>query len=86
MALATKMFYNAVNASTKVSFETSYDSKQPKLEPRLALVLSETKCLFLLFRFYSETKSFGVSIEPKQNRRATKQFDRELILVFFQKI
>jgi hypothetical protein len=56
-----------------VSFETSFDLKQPKLEPKLVLALSETK-------------SFGVSIEPKQTEEQQKQFDRELILIFFQKI
>jgi hypothetical protein len=50
----------------RVSFETSFDSKQPKLEPKLVSALSETKRLFRLFRFYTETESFGVSIERKQ--------------------
>ncbi len=45
----------------RVSFETSFDSKQPKL----VSTLSETKCLFRLFRFYIETASFGVSITTK---------------------
>ena len=52
-----------------MSFETSFDSKQPKLEPKL----SETKRLFRLFRFYTETASFGVSIEPKQQEDQLKQ-------------
>ncbi len=38
-------------AETRVSFETSFDSKQPKLEPKLVSTLSETKRLFRLFRF-----------------------------------
>jgi hypothetical protein len=50
----------------RVSFETSFDPKQPKLESKLVSALSETKRLFRLFRFYTETASFGVSIEPKQ--------------------
>ncbi len=37
-----------------------------------------------MFRFY--TYSFGVPIEPKQTEDHPKQFDREDILVFFQKI
>jgi hypothetical protein len=37
----------------------------------------------LLFLFYTETESFGVSIEPKQIEGQPKQFDREHILVFF---
>jgi hypothetical protein len=49
-----KLFY----ARVRLSFETSFDSKHPKLEPKLVSALSETKCLF---RFYS----FGVSVEPK---------------------
>ena len=45
-------------AECRVSFETSFDSKQPKLEPKLVSALSETKRLFRLFRFYTETESF----------------------------
>jgi hypothetical protein len=62
-----------------VSFETSFDSKQPKL----VLALSETKRLFRLFRFYTETESFDVSIEPKQTGDQPKQFDKQHILLFF---
>ncbi len=66
-----------------MSFETSFDSKQPKLEPKLVSALSETKRLFWLFRFFTETESFDVSIEPKQTEDQPKQFDREHILLFF---
>ncbi len=66
-----------------MSFETSFDSKQPKLEPKLVLALSGTKRLFRLFRFYIETESFEVSIEPKQTGYQPKQFDTEHILLFF---
>ena len=66
-----------------MSFETSFDSKQPKLEPKLVSALSETKRSFPLFRFYTETESFDVSIEPKQTEDQPKQFDTEHI---FQKI
>jgi hypothetical protein len=59
-----------------VSFETSFDSKQPKLEPKLVSALSETKRLFRLFRFFTETESFDVLIEPKQTEDQTKQFKR----------
>jgi hypothetical protein len=62
-----------------VSFETSFDSKQPK---RVS-ALSETKRLFRLFRFYTETESFDVLIEPKQTEDQPKHFDREHILLFF---
>ncbi len=60
--------------TSRVSFETSFDSKQPKLEPKLVSALSETKRLFRLFRFYTETESFDVSIEPKQTKDQPKQF------------
>jgi hypothetical protein len=66
-----------------VSFETSFDSKQPKLEPKLVTALPETQRLFRLFRFYTETESFDVSTEPKQTKDKPKQFDREHILQFF---
>jgi hypothetical protein len=66
--------------SDRVSFETSFDSKQPKLEPKLVSALSETKRLFRLFRFYTETESFDVSIEPKQTEDQPKQFDGGHIL------
>jgi hypothetical protein len=56
-----------------VSFENSFDSKQPKLEPKLVSALSETKLLFRLFRFYTETASFDVSVEPKQEEDQPKQ-------------
>jgi hypothetical protein len=59
-----------------MSFETIFDSKQPKLVSALA----ETK---RLFRFYTETESFDVSIELKQTEDQPKQFDREHILLFF---
>jgi hypothetical protein len=57
--------------------------KQPKLGRKLVSALSETKCLFWLFHFYTKTESFDVSIEPKQTEDQLKQFDREHILLFF---
>ncbi len=66
-----------------MSFKTSFDSKEPNLEPKLVSELSETKHLFRLFRFYTEAESFDVSIEPKQTEDQLKQFDREHILLFF---
>ncbi len=59
-----------VQLASRVSFETSFDSKQPKLEPKLVSALSETE-------------SFSISIEPKQTEEQPKQFNRKLILVFF---
>jgi hypothetical protein len=67
----------------KVYFATSFNSKQLKLEPKLVSALSITKCLFQLFRFYTKTESFGVLIERKQTEEQPKQFNIELILVFF---
>jgi hypothetical protein len=58
---------------TRVSFETSFDSKQPKLEQKLVLVLSETKCLFQLFCFHAKTESFNALIEPKQTEDQPEQ-------------
>jgi hypothetical protein len=60
-------------------------SKQVSIRNNRKLVsaLSETKCLFRLFRLYTETESFQVSIEPKQTEDQPKQFDREDIKVFF---
>jgi hypothetical protein len=54
---------------SRVSYETSFDSKQPKLEPKLFSILSETRRLLRLFRINIETACFGVSIEPKQRKR-----------------
>jgi hypothetical protein len=71
-----------MSAVIRVSFKTSFDSKQPKL----VSALSEKKHLFWLFRFYTETKSFGVSIEPKQTEEQSKQCDREHIWYFFRKV
>ncbi len=42
--------------------------------------------LFRLFRFYTETERFYVSIEPKQTEHQLKQFDKEHILAFFRKL
>jgi hypothetical protein len=47
------------------------------------LVCFKTVCFF--FRFYTETESFDVSIEPKQTEDPPKQFKREYIWVFFRK-
>ena len=77
------MKYNFPRPLPRVSFETSFDSKRPKLEPKLVSALSETKRLFRLFRFYTETESFDVLIEPKQTEDQPKQFDRKHILLFF---
>ncbi len=74
------------NPPYRVSFETGFNSKQRKLEPKLVSALSETKRLFRLLRFYTETQIFDVSIEPKQTEDQPKQFEREQILIFLQKI
>jgi hypothetical protein len=56
------------SGSGRVSSETSLESKQPKLEPKLVSALSETTRLFWLFCFNIETGSFGVSKQPKQTK------------------
>jgi hypothetical protein len=74
--------YRAVDLSSRsrraellrrVSSETSFVSKQPKLEPKLVSALSETRRLFQLFRFNIETGSFGVSKQPKQRKDQPKE-------------
>jgi hypothetical protein len=57
----------------RVSSKTSFVSKEPKLEPKLVLALSETRRLFRLFCFNIETGSFGVSKQPKQTKNQPKQ-------------
>jgi hypothetical protein len=66
---------SCLEIQARVSYETSFDSKQPKLEPKLVLTLSETRRLVRLFRLNIETGSFSVSIEPKQteNNRNKKK-------------
>jgi hypothetical protein len=81
----TKRYILLEKINCRVSFETSFDSKQPKLERKLVSALSETKHLFRLFRFYTDTKSLDVSIEPKQTEDPPKQFKREYIWAFFRK-
>ncbi len=49
----------------RVSFKTSFDWRQPKLEPKLETRFGTIRTK-RLFRFFTETESFGVSIEPKQ--------------------
>ncbi len=53
-------------AKYRVSFETNFDSKLPKLESKLVSALSETNCFLFLFLFYIETASFDVSVKSKQ--------------------
>jgi hypothetical protein len=55
-------------ALTRVFYETSFDSKQPKLEPKLVSILSETRRLFRFFWFNIKTACFGVLVEPKQRK------------------
>jgi hypothetical protein len=64
--------WEAQSILTRVSFETSFDSKQLKLELKLVSALSETKRFFRLFFYFTKTASFGVSIEPKQTEDQPK--------------
>ncbi len=62
-----------VEGQARVSSETSFESKQPKLEPKLVLALFETRHLFRLFRFNIETRSFSVLKLQKQTKDQPKQ-------------
>jgi hypothetical protein len=70
-------------AQSRVSFKTSFNSKQPKLETKLVSALSETKCLFWLFHFYTKTESFDISVEPKQTEEYIWVFSENLGLFRF---
>jgi hypothetical protein len=63
------------NDEGRVSYETSFDSKQQKMEPKLVSTLSETSCLFRLFRFNIDTVCFDwtetMKKEPKQTEKKT---------------
>jgi hypothetical protein len=78
--------YVDTSIEVRVSFETSFDSKQPKLEPKLVSALSETKRLFRLFCFYTETESFDVSIEPKQTGDQPNSLIGSICCYFLQKM
>jgi hypothetical protein len=56
---------------TRVSFKTSFDSKQPKLELKLVSALSEKNGCYRCFASITETESFHASIEP--NKQKTNQ-------------
>jgi hypothetical protein len=49
-----------------VSFETSFDSKQPKLGPKLVLALSKTKRMFRSFWFYGVKNGGNVHFIDKR--------------------
>jgi hypothetical protein len=66
-------FFQVSRTATRVSSETSFVSKEPKLEPKLVSALSETRRLFRLFGFDIETGSFGVSKQPKQTKDQPKK-------------
>jgi hypothetical protein len=68
---------------SRVSCETSFDSKQPKLEPTLVSTLSETRRLFRLFRLNIETRRFDVSVEPKQTENNRNKQEKVLKPVYF---
>jgi hypothetical protein len=61
---------------SKESFETSFDSKQPKLVPKPVSALSETTRLFLMFRFYIKHR---ISVF-RFNRNESKQIKTNISL------
>jgi hypothetical protein len=67
----------------RVSTETSFVSKQPKLEPKPVSALSKTRHLFRLFRFNIKTGSFDVSKQLKQTKDQPKQQQICLNINFF---
>ena len=67
-------------AGRRVSFETSFDSKQPKLEPKLVSALSETKRLFRLFRRNREFRCFDWT---ETNRRPTETEYNRIEIEYF---
>ncbi len=71
---------------TRMSFETCFDSKLPKLETKLVSALSETKCLFRLFCINTKTESLGVLIEPKQREEQQNSLIKSIFWYFFPKI
>jgi hypothetical protein len=56
----------------RVSFETNFDSKQPKLEPKIVSALSKTKCLFRLFRILYRNSGLRCFDWTETNKRPTE--------------
>ncbi len=56
----------------------------PDPEPGSALghFMKEWRVFFRLFRFYTETESFEVSLEPKQTEDQPKLFESEHIFFY----
>ncbi len=64
---------------SRVSFETSFDSKQPGTgaETSFSTIWNKTfVSVISVPRFFTETENFGVSIEPKQTEEQSKKCDR----------
>jgi hypothetical protein len=57
-----------IAVGSRVSSETSFGSKQPKLEPKLVSALSKTRGLFRLFHFNIKTGSFSVLKQPNNSK------------------
>ncbi len=56
-----------------MSYKTRFISKEPELELKLVLTLSETKKLVMVVLQKSKTASLGVLIEPKLKTLDMKQ-------------
>ncbi len=56
----------------RVSFETSFDSKQPKLEPKLVSALSETKRFVSVVSLLCRNREFRCFDWTETNRRPTE--------------
>jgi hypothetical protein len=68
---------------SRMSFETSFDWKQPKLESKLVSTVSETKCLFQMFCFYIPKQRVS---KFRLNRKEQKTNQNNLIESIFWKI
>jgi hypothetical protein len=64
--------YAMIHRVYRVSFETSFNSKQLKLKQKIVSALFKTNvCFGRLFRFNIETTNFG-SIETNRNNRTER--------------
>jgi hypothetical protein len=66
-----------VKSNMIVSCETNFDSKQPKMEPKLVSKLSETRRLFRLFRFNTVSKQRVSVFRLNRNKKKTTETNRK---------
>ncbi len=71
---------------TRVSFETSFDSKQPKLEPKLVLALSETKHLFCCFASIPKQRVLMFQLNRNKQKTNRNSLMGSIFCNFFRKL